>query len=203
MYYIGNIKHRRMQLGDKEQHLTLENSIAKDNEANKAGTKSKDTFFKTLSRNHYDLLKMVDNKAAIILTVNSILISFLGALHLAPDGKKEIIGIFFSILIYFCIASMIFALFGMMPHKYYGKKFKQSGYNGNLYAGNFADRSLDEFQSAYKTITENKTSVFNELTKDLYFLGCAIKHKQNMIKGSVITLLLGLFSAGIYTYFQI
>lgn len=98
---------------------------------------------------------------------------------------------------------MIFALFGMIPHKYFGKQFKQSGYKGSLYVGNFAYRSLDEFQSGYKTITESKNSVFNEITKDLYFLGCAIKHKQNMIKGSVVTLLLGLFSAGIYTYFQI
>ena len=29
------------------------------------------TLFKTLSRNHYNLLKMVDNKARIVLTVNS------------------------------------------------------------------------------------------------------------------------------------
>ena len=145
---------------------------------------------------------MVDNKAAIILTVKSILISFLGALQLAPDGKKEIIGVFFSILIYFCVASMTFALFGMMPHKYFGKKFNQSGYKGSLYAGNFANQSLSEFQSEYKRITKNGQSVFDEITKDIYFLGRDIKHKQNMIKGSVMALLIGLLFSGAYAYFQ-
>lgn len=37
------------------------------------------TLFRAVSKNHYTLLKMVDNKAKIILTVNSIITSiFLG-----------------------------------------------------------------------------------------------------------------------------
>jgi len=192
-----------MLLIEKELDALLKTSKITSTKKDRLGVKSKDTLFKTLSRNHYDLLKMVDSKAAIILTVNSILISFLGALHLAPDGGKETIGIFFSVLIYFCVFSMIFALFGMMPHKYFGRKFGQSGYKGSLYAGNFANFSLDEFQSDCSRMIENEQTIFDEITKDIYFLGCAIKHKQNMIKGSVISLLLGLCLAGVYTYFKI
>ena len=191
-----------MELLKKAQKLDFEGNNAPKKEEERQDVKSKETLFKTLSRNHYNLLRMVDNKAAIILTVNSILISFLGALHLAPDGKQEIIGIFFSALIYFCIASMIFALFSMVPHTYFGKKFKQSGYKGSLYAGNFANYSLEEFQSEYVRITENEQSVFEEITKDIYFLGRAIKYKQNMIKGSVGALLFGLVFSGLFTYFQ-
>lgn len=174
-------------------------SIKQDNKRN---AKSVDILFKTLSRNHYDLLRMVDSKATIILTINSILISFLGALNLAPDGKKEIIGIYFSVLIYFCVVSMIFALLSMIPHKYSGKKFDQSDYKGSLYAGNFTDWTLDEFQSEYQKITENGKTVFDEITKDVYFLGCAIKYKQRLIKVSVGILLLGLILSGLYTYFK-
>lgn len=169
---------------------------------NKSDTKIKEALFRTLSRNHYDLLRMVDKKAAIILTVNSILVSFLGALRLAPSGKIELIGIFFSILIYFCIASMIIALISMLPHKYLGKKFEISEYSGSLYAGNFADLSLTEFQSEYQRITESAETIFEEVTKDLYFLGCVIKYKQNFIRGSVGVLILGLLFAGIYTFFS-
>ena len=164
--------------------------------------KSVDTLFKTLSRNHYDLLRMVDSKATIILTVNSILISFLGALNLAPDGKREIIGIYFSVLIYFCVVSMMFALLSMIPHKYSGKKFAESNYKGSLYAGNFTDWTLDEFRSEYHRITENGETVLDEITNDIYFLGCAVKYKQRLIKASVGTLLIGLLLAGLYTYFK-
>lgn len=190
-----------MEMRENSDYPNTELGRVSKKEGERIDAKSKDTLFRTLSRNHYVLLRMVDNKAAIILTVNSILISFLGALHLTPDGKKEIIGIFFSVLIYFCIASMIFALLSMVPHKYSGKKFKKSGYKGSLYAGNFADQSLIEFQSEYKRITDDGNTIFDEITKDIYFLGNAIKYKQRMIKGSVAALLLGLFFAGIYAYF--
>ena len=43
----------------------------------------------TLSRNHYNLLKMVDNKARIVLTVNSIITSLLlGVLFLAAKTQE-------------------------------------------------------------------------------------------------------------------
>ncbi|MGB5497497.1 MAG: Pycsar system effector family protein [Maribacter sp.] len=165
--------------------------------------KSLDTLYRTLSRNHYTLLRMVDNKASIILTVNSILITLIfGAMHLATGIDKYNIGIFISSIIYFLLISMIFALVGMLPHKYLGKQYKQSGYNGSLYAGNFASKSLTEFKSEFKRITKNGKTVFDEITTDIYFLGLAIKRKQTMIKGAVISLIIGLIWSVIYTAIQ-
>jgi len=47
------------------------------------------TLFRTLSRNHYNLLKMIDNKASIILTVNSIIISLLMAVIYGTRRAKR------------------------------------------------------------------------------------------------------------------
>lgn len=172
-------------------------------EASKGKARSLDTLYRTLSRNHYSLLRMVDNKSAIILTVNSILVTMLyGATQLTTGVEKENIGIFISSIIYFCLISMLFALIGMLPHKYYGKKYKQSQYNGSLYAGNFASLSLSEFKTEFNRITETGNTVYNEITTDLYFLGRAIKHKQTMIKGAVLTLILGLIWSILYTIFK-
>ncbi|AUC81493.1 Pycsar system effector family protein [Lacinutrix sp. Bg11-31] len=184
-----------MELKEEVKITTVENK--------KGGTRSLDTLYRTLSRNHYSLLRMVDNKSAIILTVNSILVTMLfGATHLATGVEKENIGVFISSIIYFCLISMLFALVGMLPHKYYGKKYRQSGYNGSLYAGNFASMSLFEFKTEFTRITENGKTVYDEITTDLYFLGRAIKHKQTMIKGAVFTLILGLVWSVIYTVFK-
>lgn len=192
-----------MRVNEEQENLSLNPIDVTQNLENRSDTKIKEALFRTLSRNHYDLLRMVDKKAAIILTVNSILVSFLGALRLAPEGKVEFIGTFFSVLIYFCIASMIIALLSMLPHKYLGKKFNMSEYSGSLYAGNFANLSLKEFQSEYSRITESAETIFNEVTKDLYFLGCIIKNKQNLIIASVGALILGLFLAAMYAYFSL
>lgn len=190
-----------MEIKKKEKIPKSEKKKAKVKEILDA--KSLDTLYRTLSRNHYTLLRMVDNKASIILTVNSILITLIfGAMHLATGIDKYNIGIFISSIIYFLLISMIFALVGMLPHKYLGKQYKQSGYNGSLYAGNFASKSLTEFKSEFKRITKNGKTVFDEITTDIYFLGLAIKRKQTMIKGAVISLIIGLIWSVIYTAIQ-
>ncbi|BFP40790.1 hypothetical protein FGF1_16350 [Flavobacteriaceae bacterium GF1] len=184
----------------EEGQQILKSKKKKDKARDRLDAKGMDTLFRTLSRNHYTLLRMVDTKAAIILTVNSILITVsYGAINHVEGVGKENIGIFISSLVYFCLISMIIALVGMLPHKYVGKTYKQSGYQGNLYAGNFADKSLPEFQSQFKNITKNGETVFDELTTDIYFLGLAVKRKQTMIKLAVIALILGLIWSVIYT----
>ena len=127
------------------------------------------TLFKTLSRNHYNLLKMVDNKARIVLTVICSLLS------------------------------MIFALFSMVPHRYFGSSYKKSGYKGTLYAENFAKLSLTEFKNEFKRIMKKGQNIYDEMIIDLYFLGKIITHKQRLLFVSVIIFLIGLITAIIYT----
>ncbi|SFN98463.1 hypothetical protein, partial [Salegentibacter flavus] len=72
------------------------------------------TLFRTLSRNHYNLLKMVDNKARIVLTVNSIITSLLigiQVLNVESAGVKENYGI--RILVIGGLLSMVMALLSM------------------------------------------------------------------------------------------
>ena len=153
------------------------------------------TLFRTLSRNHYNLLRMVDNKASIVLTMNSIIISLLmGAMLVAPDTHKDAIQLSSRILLGFSVLSMIFALISMLPHKYLGASFKRSQYNGSLYAANFAAKPLEEFQQEFKRIMRSGQDVYNEMIKDLYFLGTVIAKKQGVLLLSVATFLIGLIS---------
>tara|TARA_R110000851_G_scaffold190370_1_gene340935 strand:+ start:250968 stop:251534 length:567 start_codon:yes stop_codon:yes gene_type:complete len=158
------------------------------------------TLFKTLSRNHYNLLKMVDNKARIVLTVNSIITSLLlGLLFVVPKSQKVPLEIGTRILIICSLLSMIFALFSMVPHRYFGSSYKKSGYKGTLYAENFAKLSLTEFKNEFKRIMKKGQNIYDEMIIDLYFLGKIITHKQRLLFVSVIIFLIGLITAIIYT----
>lgn len=158
------------------------------------------TLFRTLSRNHYNLLKMVDNKASIILTINSIVISLImGAMYVAPESDKVIIQISSKILLNFSIVSMIFALLSMLPHRYIGRQFNESNYRGSLYAANFSTQTLSEFQAEIQRIMANGETVYDEMIKDLYFLGKAIDKKQKILMGSVTIFLIGLIATMIYS----
>lgn len=158
------------------------------------------TLFRTLSRNHYNLLKMVDNKARIVLTVNSIITSLLmGLLFVIPKSRQVPLEFGVRILVVCSMLSMIFALFSMLPYRYFGSAYKKSGYRGTLYAENFAKLSFDEFKVEFERIMMRGQNVYDEMIADLYFLGKSIVRKQKLLYISVIIFLIGLASAIIYS----
>jgi hypothetical protein len=158
------------------------------------------TLFRTLSRNHYNLLKMVDNKARIMLTVNSIISSLLlGALVLVPANGEFTITIGTRILVICSLLSMIFAIFSMLPHRYIGKEFRASNYKGTLYADNFANQSLVEFKEELNRIMESGQNTYDEMVVDLYFLGKAIAKKQRLLFISSGILLIGILATIVYS----
>lgn len=157
------------------------------------------TLFRTLSRNHYNLLKMVDNKARIILTVNSIITSLLFGIHFIDTSNRTLtINTGTKILVISSMLSMIFAIVSMLPHRYLGKNFKKSNYKGTLYADNFSKQTLSEFKQEFERIMNTGNAIYNELISDLYFLGLVISKKQRLLLYSVFVFLLGLITTIIY-----
>ena len=192
----------KIQIPEKKKKQGNKNRDKSKDSLNKFDPRGVQTLFRTLSRNHYNLLRQVDNKASIILTINSIISSLLmGALFIAPESERVILEVSSKIMILFSMLSMMFALISMLPHKYIGKKYKGSGYQGSLYAGNFSGRSLDDFKLEFERIMENGKSIYDEMITDLYFLGQTVDGKQKMLILSFVFFLLGMvLSIGYNTY---
>lgn len=188
---------------EKTKNKDKDPKVVKDKE--KAKLKKFDprgvqTLFRTLMRNHYNLLKMVDNKASIILTVNSIIISLMmGVIYMAPADKQGVLEVGSKVLLNCGMASMVFALIAMVPHKYIGLNKGGLNYKGSLYASNFSKMSLPQFQDEMQRIIASGETVYNEMIDDLYYLGKTIAFKQKMILVSVILFFIGLIVAIIHT----
>lgn len=149
------------------------------------------TLFRTLMRNHYNLLRMVDNKASIILTMNSIIISLMmGVIYMAGDTDRDVLQFGAKILLNFGMCSMVFALIAMLPHRYF--KIKDNDYKGSLYAGNFSKLPFSEFKVEMERVMRNGNNTYNEMINDLYALGKSVTIKQTFIWISVILFLIGL-----------
>ena len=182
----------------KDTEKTTGLSKKEKDKLNKFDARGVQTLFRTLSRNHYNLLRMVDNKASIILTVNSIIISLLmGVIYVAPEDQSGVIQLGSKILLNCGMASMVFGLIAMLPHKYIklGKKNK-----GILYAQNFSKLTLEEYTEEMNRVISTGNSTYKEMINDLYFLGKSISIKQQLIMiaggifllGLVITIILTL-----------
>lgn len=152
------------------------------------------TLFRTLSRNHYNLLKMVDNKAGIIITINSVIISLLmGVLFIGVTTEKGTIEVHqIKFFIVSCVLSMMIAVISMLPYRYMGNRFKNSGYKGTLYTQNFSKMKLDDFRSSLYNIMDSGYNLYDEMINDLYFLGQYIAYKQHLVMVSFLVFLIGL-----------
>ena len=158
------------------------------------------TLFRTLSRNHYNLLKMLDNKASIILTVNSIIISLMmGIIFVASGTDAEVVRIGSKILLNFGMLSMVFALLAMLPHRYGKSKQGTDQLHGLLYAGSYTKLSQAEYESSMHELMGKGETIYDSLIKDMYHLGRSITIKQRLIWTSVAFFLLGLALTIIHT----
>ncbi len=185
---------------EKPQKANSTISVKDKNKLDKFDPRGIQTLYRTLSRNHYNLLKMVDKKASIILTVNSIIISLLmGVIYMAPDDQQGVLEVGSKLLLNFGMASMVFALLAMLPHKYLSKSKVNSEYKGSLYGDNFSKLTIEEFKAEMHRIIATGTTIYDEMTMDLYFLGKTVSKKQKLIFISVGFFLFGLIVSIIHT----
>lgn len=114
---------------------------------------------------------MVDDKARIVLTLNSIITSLSLCVMFAIPDREITLELGTRLLEICSMLSMIFVLFSMLPYRYFGYSFKKSGYKGTLYVENFAKLSLEEFKVEFEHIILKGQYVYDEMIADLYFLG--------------------------------
>lgn len=156
------------------------------------------TLFRTTSKNHYTLNEMVDRKAKIMITVNSIILSlFLGGII----GKLNS-GIAVNIPIFiFSISnliSIIFAIISIMPNKTQGDFTEEEvrSKKGNLlYFGNFHNMHYRDFEWGFLQMLNDKDYLYTSMIRDIYYQGQILHKKYTYIRISLFTFLLGLVLA--------
>lgn len=154
------------------------------------------TLFRTTSKNHYTLNQMVDNKASIMITVNSIILSLVIGGVLGKDdflhNVKLIPPTFLSVT---SLISIFYAILAIMPNKTQGEFTEEEIRNksGNLlYFGNFHDMKLRDFEWGMSEMINDGNFLYSSMIKDLYFLGETLDRKYKLIRKSLYVFLFGL-----------
>lgn len=145
------------------------------------------TLFRVTMRNHIKLSDIADAKANILLSVNAIIISLAIANIIpnftAPSNKTLMVPTL--IMMIFSVASIIGAVMSTRPDVTSGKFTREEVKSGDanvLFFGNFHKMPYDQFQWAMQEIIENRTDVYDSLTKDLYMLGVVLHKKYRLLR---------------------
>ncbi len=171
-------------------------------EDEKASAKSTErglqTMFRIVSGNHLRLSSMSDNKAHIMISVNSIILSIIISVLFGKLAYYQEYITPACILLSVCLASMTFAILATRPSVSEGRFTEEDIRNKKtnlLFFGNFYRMQLDDYQWAMNQMMKDGDYLYNSMVKDVYFLGVVLAKKYKFLRISYTIFMVGLIVA--------
>lgn len=156
------------------------------------------TMFRIVSSNHMRLSSMSDNKAHIMITVNSIIISIvISVLFGKLSSYKEFV-IPACLLLAVCVTSMSFAILATRPSISGGRFTEEDIRNKRtnlLFFGNFFRMEMEDYQHAMSQMIKDGEYLHNSIVKDIYFLGVVLSKKYRYLRISYTIFMWGVIVA--------
>lgn len=160
-----------------------------------ADSRSAQMMFKTSLRNHIDLTNIADNKANIMLSINTLLITLSMPLFAGFYTENHFILIPFSILALTCTLTIIFATMATRPIKMLGsikpEKIKE-GKSNVFFFGNFFKMDTSQFHSAVNEVISDQELLEKTIVNDLYYLGKALGEKYAKLRICYMIFMVGI-----------
>ncbi|MCB9289117.1 MAG: hypothetical protein H6560_17540 [Lewinellaceae bacterium] len=144
------------------------------------------TFFRANYRNHINLSAIADNKANIMISVNTILVSvlitFLSYRNIGENSPQILLPV--VIFLVTGMASLIFAVLSARP------KVTMLNPEGAapeavrrnvVFFGNFVTLSLEQFEEAMEDVFNDSELLYGNMVRDLYHLGKVLEKKYRYL----------------------
>ena len=154
-----------------------------------------ETMFRVTAGNNQKLSNMADNKAHILISVNSIILSAVISLLLRKlDAHEELIIPTF-ILITVSLVTIIFSILSTRPTIPRGT-FTQQDIDEQrtnlLFFGNFYKMNLEQYTEGMWKVMDNRDFLYGSLIKDVYAQGVVLGKKYRLLRTAYNVFMYGL-----------
>jgi hypothetical protein len=158
-------------------------------------SKSAQMMFKTTLRNQIDLTNIADNKANIMLSINSLLITI--GIPMLGSNLKEHPNLVFpaAVLLLTCILSIVFATLATRPVKMHGitdPALIDTGKSNLFFFGNFFKMSREDYMKGLMQVMQTEENIDMSIVNDLYFLGRTLGNKYHRLRITYQIFMLGM-----------
>lgn len=147
------------------------------------------TLMRTTSKNHYTLNEMVDRKANIMITVNSIILSLvISGIIGRSELQHPIHYLPVAMLALTSISSIVFAILSILPNRTQGTFSEEEirGKQGNLlYFGNFHEMKQRDYEWGMLQMMNDSEYLYSSMVRDIYYLGKILYSKYSLIRWSL------------------
>lgn len=144
-----------------------------------------ETMFRISSTNHQRLSDMADNKAHILITVNSIIISVLLSILLRKLEEYPYLTIPVVLLLAVCVITMVISIRATrptIPKGTFTKEDIETRKVNLLFFGNFYKMSLEEYTWGMQEVMNDRDYLYGSLIKDVYSQGVVLGRKYKLLR---------------------
>ena len=173
----------------KKQSELAEEVLKLRSKLEKAKTQKPDrgieTMFRTTSTNHIMLSEMADNKANILITINSIILSVVVSVLVRKLEEDPRLVIPTIMLVTACLTTTVFAILATRPNVSRGKFTRddiKSKKTNLLFFGNFHGMQVDDYEWSMKEMMKDSDYLYGSMIKDIYFLGKVLGRKYKRLR---------------------
>jgi len=150
------------------------------------------------SRNHISLSSIADNKANILISVNSIIISIIiSGLIKTLDNHPHLIWPTYMILT-INVVTIVFAIIALRPNVSKGKFTRGDIEKKNtnlLFFGNFHSMNREDYKWGMMEMLSDSDYLYSSLIDDIYFLGKVLGKKYKYLRYSYNIFMYGIILA--------
>ena len=158
-----------------------------------------ETMFRITSNNNQRLSDMADNKAHIMITVNSIILSAIISLLLGKiNNKQDYLAIPTYMILAVSVSTIIFSILATRPSLPKGTYTEQDLTDKKvnlLFFGNFYKMSLDAYTDGMRQVMADRDFLYGSLIKDVYSQGIVLGRKYRLLRISYNIFMFGLIIA--------
>lgn len=181
------------QIPENPDHSSGSSTPASKNK--KRPNRGIETMFRISSNNHQALSQMADNKAHIMITVNSIIISVLLSVLIRSLDNEPHLTIPVAILLLVNVITIIYSILATRPNIPSGK-FSKNDLDQQkvnlLFFGNFYKMPLGDFSEGMTRLMENRNFLYNSLIVNLHQQGLVLGKKYKYLRISYNIFMYGL-----------
>ena len=173
---------------DKDMEETKKDFPKEEKIKNKDKNKTErgvETMFRTTSTNHLRLSEMADNKANIMITVNSIIISVLLTVLFRKLDTDPRFLIPTMLLLFTSLTTIVFSIFVTRPNVTTGVFSKEDidKKRANLlFFGNFYKMKIEDYEWGIQQVMKDPDFLYGSMTRDIYHLGVVLGKKYKMLR---------------------
>lgn len=189
-----------MEKKHTSQSETTATTIPKADQKKKSDRPEKgvETMFRISSTNHQRLSDMADNKAHIMISTNSIILSVILSLLLRKLEDNPHLIIPTLLLLIICVVTMVFSILATRPSIPEGiftpKDIEEKKVN-LLFFGNFYRMSLGDYQNGMLKMMDDRDFLYGSLIKDVYAQGVVLGRKYRLLRIAYSVFMFGIVAA--------